>query len=406
MGLATEGDGPTGLADTDDSSTVSSSSSSWSYAPQESLHPMDANTYCQVLCHLGKLELDEADAESERVMSHRTSRSNNPKTLLTRGSSRLRQDFIMICEDREEEFTPAEMLLRQDFAANKVRWYGHWGQDLWCFLRNNNPFFAMFLSHRLHPVSRCDRWVAFGIQFLLVLFVSCAVTEGINCVRPGMSTCACKRSCLPLVAAPRLENSEFEDVGRWERGGQDALGHLAHVTARMQQEPNKYFCCTSSKVGIIWFIERFGKAGGVVYMVTVNSIFTIAIFQLLMCLPLQSLGPRLRELGELLGKIIVLFIVVGMAYGTPALLHYIWINRMGWYLLGNFLSGKVVSILFVTLLNVTGFTLLWWRQRPLTQAAGEGAPSHAFHVTAEDYREFCLASGLQDASLDKADMSP
>merc|ERR1719215_263313 len=87
----------------------------------------------------------------------------------------------MICHNEEVQYSQAEIKLRQDFASNKVRWYGIWRKDLWCFLRNTNPVVSVCYSHRLHTVSRMKRMIAYFIQMLFVLDIATALTEAQKC---------------------------------------------------------------------------------------------------------------------------------------------------------------------------------------------------------------------------------
>lgn len=337
---------------------------------------MDADTYWQVLSFLGKVTEEDTDSDN-LVMDLKPIRKNTAKALLLDGHRRLQQDWIMVCQDVEKEYTFSEVALRQDLAANKARWYGLWTKDLWCFLRNNNPFFAMFFSHRLHPVSRCSRWAAFGMQFLFVLFLSCAVTEGGSCLYCGIHECGQRSIC---------------------KGGDQEDARFVE-TAWMKSNPQKNYCCFISEVWILWFLETFGRPGGPIYMVLLNCVFNIVVFQLLMCLCVQQSGPRVREGGELLGKALIIVMVAGMAYGLPTLVRYIWYNHAGWFLLGNFLTGKIASMFFVTLLNVIAFSFLWRSQQPKDEPSGrsQGASSlGTFHVTAEDYQAFCDSSRLHE----------
>jgi len=340
---------------------------------------MDADTYLRVLSFLGKAAKEDSDSE-KTISEDRPIHKNSLTALIVNGPKRLHEDCIMVYEDVEREFTLPEVSLRQDLAANKVRWYGLWTKDLWCFMRNNNPFCAMFFSHRLHPVSRCSRWAAFGMQFLFVVFISCAVTEGGSCLYCGIRECGMNSTC----TSGSVKDGRF------------------HQTAWMKNNPEKNYCCVIHAVWILWFLETFRRWGGTLYMVLSNCAFTTAVFQLLMCLCVQRGGPRVREGGELLGKAVLIIMVAGMAYGTPTLIHYISVNHAGWLLAGNILAGKIASMLFVTLLNVIGFSFLWWRQLPRnasTEKVQDASSPTAFHVTAEDYQAFCRSLRHRDKGL-------
>merc|ERR1719491_714567 len=63
----------------------------------------------------------------------------------------------LVFPDAYMTYSPAELLLREDMASNKVCWYGDARQDFWQYTRNANPFFALWYSHPLHPISRQER---------------------------------------------------------------------------------------------------------------------------------------------------------------------------------------------------------------------------------------------------------
>mmetsp|Transcript_16357 Transcript_16357/g.38354 ORF Transcript_16357/g.38354 Transcript_16357/m.38354 type:complete len:366 (+) Transcript_16357:28-1125(+) len=352
------------------SSSSSSSSTAWSGVPPGKPEPADPITYIQVLRFKGRLKIEDIPFDDNlRAIQGRAARHNDLRTLFTRSCERLRQDLDMMCNDMEAEFTFGEVLLRQDFAVNKVRWYGSWPKDLWCFLCNNNPFLAMCFSHKLHPISRCSRWLVSALQFLFVLFLACAAAESSSCAACGIMRCGETPVC----------GSEETDL-----------------TASMRRNPHHNFCCACHTVWILWFIDKFGMVGSSIYIVAANATFTVVVFQLVMCGCVQHLGPRGREAGEMLGKVFVIGIACCMAVGTPALVRFIWVNGLGWLMLGHFLLGKISSGVFVSVLNVIVFSFLWWWQAPAGQGAQEPG---AFHVTAEDYNEFCHSLGQEGSAI-------
>mmetsp|Transcript_50235 Transcript_50235/g.150012 ORF Transcript_50235/g.150012 Transcript_50235/m.150012 type:complete len:391 (+) Transcript_50235:42-1214(+) len=365
-----EDGGPEDESCDDVCSTASNSSiSSLMDSAFEDPDPMDAHTYWRVLAHLGTALPDDDEADA---VGRRNSHKNSLPALVLHCHVRLHEDLVMLCDNVEREFSPAEVRLRQDFASNKVRWYGLWRKDLMCFLRNNHPIVALWWSHRLHPVSKASRWSAFFMQFLAVLFLSCAVTEGHACIMCGIRSCSQTSACAHIPHA--------------------ALEHGKNATAWVASHPQVSFCCACRVVGIYWFLDTFGRLGGPLYAVCANISFTVIVFQLIMCLCVQHHGPRVREGGEMLGKAGLLVMAAGMLYGTPTLMCFIAFNHLGWQLVATFLAGKILSGFILTFIQGIGFSFMWWMQQPAPandSKAGSSAASSHFHVTAEDYQAFC-----------------
>ena len=62
-------------------------------------------------------------------------------------------------------------------AANKAAWTGHFLSDLKLWTMNSNPIAALCYSHRVHPISRAERYYILFLQVLLYLFVAIMLTR-------------------------------------------------------------------------------------------------------------------------------------------------------------------------------------------------------------------------------------
>jgi len=287
-------------------------------------------------------------------------------------SSRLiRHEWSMIAHNVELKYTDAELKLRQDLVANKMRWYGDWRKDLWCFLRNNNPVVSMCFSHPLHPVTRKERLFAYFLMALNALYCASAISEAKDCIscsgdpcNGGGSTCA-------------------SDAHMVDPAGIVPPGQYGWIV--------DHFCCTCQRVGIMLFLRRLGSYGGSIYAVVSNCLVTIVIFQSMMCACLQQLDPRRRELGKMIGFLIVGAIAAALLGLAPLLVYYTYMRNNLMSLLGAFVVGKLGAWVFVTVLNVCAFTVMW-KAEGVSAASGRQLWARHFHVTAEDYNAFVASS--------------
>ena len=115
--------------------------------------PMDVDTYELILA-----------SHSNGSISHMHPDDVSPRAL-ERHESQRGGTF----QRAGEQYLPAELKLREDFARNKMRWVGEFWSDLWYFSINTNPFLALCYSHPLHPISKTERYVItlFQVMYLL-----------------------------------------------------------------------------------------------------------------------------------------------------------------------------------------------------------------------------------------------
>lgn len=379
---------------------------------------------------------DGMPAAFNQLLSHppgRLRRSRTPQAqtspdqgLSKRVLDRVASDVAMVLRNVEQDYETVEVLLRQDLAANKTRWYGVWSRDLWCFLRNNNPVCSLCFSHYLHPISRKNRMVAMGLQVVFLLFISAALTEARLCEACGFRACNVlirhpKEDCLrhsgaaAAAAAPGPQQGD-DTLAPWQSPAeQDSaalpmtdLGlpgdekTLAGLNPDQQKKvwelktaPDLDFCCTCARALVLGFYESFpGAVGGALYAVLANCAFALTVFALLGCACCQRATPRRRKMGEVCGYAIVAALACVMLLGAPFIMRYVWHNGLWGQFTVNLVIGKAGSWCCVTLVNVSFFSCLWQYEGGPAQPEGPGcrAREHrAHHVTAEDYAAYVAA---------------
>eukprot|EP00928_Gymnodinium_smaydae_P048156 TRINITY_DN32188_c0_g1_i1.p1 TRINITY_DN32188_c0_g1~~TRINITY_DN32188_c0_g1_i1.p1 ORF type:complete len:442 (-),score=57.00 TRINITY_DN32188_c0_g1_i1:245-1477(-) len=338
----------------EDMSASSENSPSHEYVPRSVAAwqppPMDAGTYEQILARLGRLDTVASGSSDESAGEDVASK---------------------------DDYTEAELKLRTDFSRNKCVWVDSFKEDLWYFLINMNPVLTMCYSHPLHPISRRERFIVYGLSFVFVGLVSVAVAHGEVCF-----TCD---YCLECRPGGCYEQNATCPLTFEERTGVDALTrntvdphdvhHFAQSLASGSESTLKFtasFCCQAYRFGALYFLEHFKignfSFGGSLYAFVANCVFSTLCFQLMMCGCVQSRSKRVRRAGERLGY--VLFGVVFVC--TIALGASMWRfaseNDATIYLLTNalriFVCAKVGSWIGTTIFNIFVFAVLFPIQRP------------------------------------------
>lgn len=252
-----------------------------------------------------------------------------------------------------DEFTHDGFLLRQDMAFGKVRWYGIWHKDLWCYLRNNNPIFSTCFSHPLHPVSRVERLFLYSTIIIFKLSLSILVTRAGQCVEDGLTTCAIARS----------QETSF-DVDTLE------------------------LCCTSSELGMTFFMVHLGqRVGATVYSLLGGIVYAVSMFQFVACPCAQHHESEKRRHGlERTGYMVVGFVTVLVCCMAFRPLRYCIHNHMFAQAFHTFVVAQGLSWLGATLFipGVGCFTFLNFKERK-----AEEAGKVKWHVTWQDYQEHC-----------------
>jgi len=267
--------------------------------------------------------------------------------------------------NKEQDYSQSERMLRQDLAAEKVRWYADWKKDLWCHFQNNHPLFAMYYTHPLHPIARGERAACFFLQLLLVFFISCAILEGSLCMASGVSTCDQQDDSIHRYHS-------FNVTGRW---GYHTYAQLFH----WRDVPRPNFCCLVHRIRLFWFLKMFGPTiGGLIYTVLANIMFACIIFQLMKCACVQTSSPRSREIGEIIGYTCFLLVASVLLFFVPLLAGYIYEHGLFIRLVGLVVLGKLTSWTLMTLWLTLLFNLAWKHQSNNT----------SFQITADDYNRY------------------
>lgn len=291
----------------------------------------------------------------------------------------------------EDEFTEEELKVRQDMAKNKAVWCGEFRRDLWYYLINMNPILASCYSHPLHPISRNERFLVYGLSFVFVTNVAAATSLASACQVCHYAGCH---------SGVRLNCSSL-DVN-WTRTNQ----------TRFELDVMPHFCCASDDFGALWFLHHFGDFGGTMYNFLANVIFSLTCFQLMMCPCVQSRSKRARHIGEIVGVVLFVLIAIvtfgsmnGLYQRVYEIKHYF--PRAAWY----FISSKFISWAGASVFNVAVFCLLFHIQRPKTEGSrwkwmdppatyGVADPrngllkglSPRFHVLALEYQQWRRSS--------------
>lgn len=338
---------------------------------------MDVDTYRLVL----GLESMHSDAEfTPGALSEPSQRSTfvmqyksvkrKAKRKLVQARQTFKKEWNAIIYNQEGH-NEAKLKLKQDLAAGKVRWYGCWKRDLWYFLRNTHPVVSVCYSHPLHPVTRKQRWFAYLLQMIFVLAIAIALAEARQCFECNIGFCTRKNYNRCFLAN--------EHIGQLDVA-EDLLEEYPIIT--------KNFCCVCEALGILGFFRLFGKTlGGMLYAIVSNCLFTVFLFQMIMCSKAQLLDARRREIRSIIGKLIVIGIACWLFTLLPLLFFWISFKHMASTLLCNFVAGKLGSWTFVTCINVTAFNVFWQNE---TKKVLDGNPPR-YNVTAEQFNEYLEA---------------
>eukprot|EP00929_Paragymnodinium_shiwhaense_P094084 TRINITY_DN54505_c0_g1_i1.p1 TRINITY_DN54505_c0_g1~~TRINITY_DN54505_c0_g1_i1.p1 ORF type:complete len:436 (-),score=76.37 TRINITY_DN54505_c0_g1_i1:199-1506(-) len=337
---------------------------------------------------------------------------------------------------KDHEFHEEEFALRQDLAYGKLRWYGNWLEDLWCFLRNNNPVFSICYSHPLHPISRSERYFIYGTMVIFKVLLACACQEGQACLYCNLTTCRSTASgCSHVSWAPmghsmsdltaaartlhwrRLSSSEGseslnEDIsellnesvtvqavpdGNASNASDPEHGLYYNPNATedskigidyLRSHPGANYCCVCKRMGVIWFLETFGaKLGSMLYCLVFGATYAIVMFQMVACACAQKFEAskkrrRCEEGGYFVVGCVTLLLVV---FVLPKLVWYCLLNDMLLTALMTFVKAQAISWLG-TIFFAPGmaiFSFLYWKEKR-QEKKGE----LRWHVTWQEWRDW------------------
>lgn len=319
-------------------------------------------------------------------------------------------------EGAHVEFSPEELMVRQDLAKNKLRWSDDYYRDRRYFLNNMHPILALFHAHRLHVVSRKERAAVYIVQIFFVLLVSltfpfasrcgsgncetvgsAGVGEGHPCVFPftyqGETYNSCttenyfKRSDLTITGAHqgRLwcsvktgNNGQHVD-GEWghcwcQQGNahdqcwNNLLSSAEVYKAKGHRYVHGVLCCAAHYTGVDWFAQTFQMGGldlgGTLYASVLNTLFMLGSFQLMICGCVQKQSAAVRQCGEQTGHVIYGILTILILLPQPYLIMYAWKHGLLASTMCVFLSSKISSYMAITALQLIAFHFLWGLLEP------------------------------------------
>lgn len=329
------------------------------------------------------------------------------------------------------EFSPEELMVRQDLAKNKFRWSDDFLGDRGRFLNQMHPILACFSAHRLSVISRQERIVVYVVQIFWVLLVSltwafagqcgeglcstvgsAGVGAGHPCVFPFThkgethQKCTTKGHTAAWCSTKTLENGEHV-LGEWgncwcKRG--DALPDCWKVSNVWQIR--SVLCCMAHHTGAGWFAKTFTIShydfGGTVYASLLNIFFAVGSFQLMICGCVQKASAVVRRGGEQAGHAIYALFTVLIVLPQPYLIIYAYEHSLLGVTMWVFLTSKIGSYGALTLLQLVGFYFIWDIQAEHAEDSGSGeeVEKHSrscmpdlskFHVTSSQYEAFLLS---------------
>jgi len=241
--------------------------------------------------------------------------------------------------EEQDEFTEEQFRLRQDLAFGKVRWYGNYAQDLWCYLRNNNPIFSICYSHPLHPIERWERYYIYATIIIFKMSLAVLVTRAAKCMDDGVLTCS--------DAHPHIENAtaagEIEEVSHW------------------------HICCWCSWLGIRFAMQHLGTQwGGRAYLLVIGALYAITTFQFAACSCASRYhSTKKRHFIEHIGHAVVAIITVVVLVIAYHPFRYCLYSGTLDSAFVTFVIAQSISWLGATLCvpGLTCFTILNWKEQ-------------------------------------------
>jgi len=277
--------------------------------------------------------------------------------------------------------TQAELFLRCDMAANKAAWTGSMLQDLWLWTKNTNPLIALCASHKVHPVSRLERYYIFFLQVLLFAYVAIELTRIDVCDQWFASHGDPRVAC----------------------GHQDVLLFNPHPRDDYHGIPASSFCCVPNMRLLLsvqhsldpdrhrWWAGTYAVYLPIIGLTAVATLTNIVLGQLWFLLAgcqccQQSVN---RTHWEWLG------VVVLLAFGLGPLTYLVWMLA---FFHGRLLSTaysfvwvKLLSVLGSTIVQTTAFLILW-------RAEMDGTRGDKLYLTVHDVNAYLAAEGSHTAT--------
>jgi hypothetical protein len=348
-----------------------------------------------------------------------------------------------------EEFTPQELMVRQDFAKMKVRWSDDYEADRTRYLNQTHPFLSILNSHRLHMISRRERLVVYVVQIFMALLVALVFSfasrcgEG-KCYTVGHSGVGPGKACVfPFTYKGKTYNEcttnyAIGHATSWcsvetDKDGNHIDGRYGkcwcpstqgiheHCWARMgataadagtlwtdldltYKKVHAVHCCIAHHTGVGWFVQKFGIGlGGTLYAAAFNTAFVIGSFQLMICGCVQRKSPQVRQAGEKVGIVLYTLITIMILLPQPYLMHYAIQHELLLHTFFTFLAGKIASFYSLWVLQSVAFYFIWYfeQHEPLEDDGESLSPKRSqkdsrecvpdmtsFHVTHVEYEAY------------------
>jgi len=278
-------------------------------------------------------------------------------------------------EQEDDEFLEEELKVRQDFAKNKVRWFGTFCRDFWIFMRNHYPPTEIIFSHPLFPVARWEFHVIFLLDICFSLWIAGIVTDTTACI-------ACDQGC--------------QDEASCEESEEDSLFGTSQVT----KVPVWQFCCLWQCLGITWIVDNLTiqigsvkfSLGELLICIVLGYLYMVLFFHLMHCNRYQHGSSEDRHRAKRIGySTIIMLGIVLVVWCLPVTIVKI-VYQGGLHLLGALLVTAGVSKLgtwfFEFFIKYSIFVCAFYRQSPGDDEDPGTPQERAFHTTAEEYHEF------------------
>jgi hypothetical protein len=263
--------------------------------------------------------------------------------------------------------TQAESFLRQDMAANKVAWTGHFLSDLAAWTKNSNPLVAMFASHLLHPISRLERYYIFCLQVLLFAYIAILLARIDECddYFHGGGECGAHRTIESWHLVNRDPTMDYQDSTASQYCCELNMQALLAVRRELSPSRNAWAGAYAAYLPV---------AGLAATVALLNIVLGQVWFLLAGCQCCQRSARR--QQWECLGHAILLLC------GLAPLTYSLWLigffrGRMAETAMA-FAQVKLLSVCGSTVVQTLTFTLLW-----RAEVRG-GRGERTFHLTVRD----------------------
>lgn len=257
----------------------------------------------------------------------------------------------------DEEFTPAELAVRQDFVKQKAQWFNDWRKDWWEFTRNFNPVLTLCYVHPLHPITRRERTMVYCVQVLLALYVSSFLALGEVCSECDIG-CA-SDSSEPIFNSTGNMLSDCQPTKMLDDEEDLCCSHFSVRTAKRILE----------RTPVLYIFGSSYYIAGALYSSLYNLVFALISFQLMLCGCVQNMSPQARKRFQYLGYTVFFCIGFALLWNNIPLIPYLFeLNKIISVVL-NFVITKMFTAIGMGLWGTFLFHTLWNLQAPAVKYA-------------------------------------